>query len=229
MKKVLGIFVLSLSVLLSGCNQSQPTPTSSVEPSSEPSTQVTTSTEPASTSTPTSTTDISHNVKFYMHGSYLPFENYGIPITDEASGYTHRDKLQQAINDQAGFDVVSSISADSCTILTDNGQTDKDHFHLGVGTGKYSGYIEFTFSKQVTKVIVETSAYYKTYDGGASIDTDSKIIIADQEYTLPTDPSASSQPVQTITKEFSTSVSTIRFGNDAGKQRFYLDSIEVFY
>lgn len=69
MKKILGVFALSLSVLLSGCLPSQPAASSSGEPSIEPTTQPTTSVEP------TSTTDVTHNVKFYMHGSYLPFED----------------------------------------------------------------------------------------------------------------------------------------------------------
>lgn len=223
MKKILGVFALSLSVLLSGCLPSQPTASSSGEPSIEPTIQPTTSVEP------TSTTDVAHNVKFYMHGSFLPFEDYGIHISDEASGYQNRDKILESVNTQAGFEIVSSMSAESCTILTDNGQKNKDHFHLAVGTGSSAGFIEFTFSQQVTKVVVEASAYYKTYSGGASVDTDSKIIIADQEYKLPADPSTGVQELQTITKEFSSSVSKIRFGNDGGKQRFYLDSIEVFY
>ena len=223
MKKILGVFAISLSVLLSGCLPSQPTSSTSAVPSGEPTSQPTTSVQP------TSTTEVAHNAKFYMHGSYLPFEDYGIHVSDEASGYQNRDKIQEAVNTQVGFEIVSAMSADSCTILTDNGQKDKDHFHLAVGTGSKAGFVEFTFSKQVTKVVVEVSAYYKTYTGGVSVDTDSKIIIADQEYLLPGDPSSQTQEVKTIAKEFTTSVNKIRFGNDAGKQRFYLDSIEVFY
>ena len=238
MKKILKLLTLSTALLLSGCNlmpvpggqsSSQAESSSTATPTTEPTGQSTTVTT-APTSSPTSTTshpDVSHHCSFNMYGTYLPFYQSGVNISDQASGYNNRDKLQAAINEQAGLEIVSTLSADTCTIQTDNGNTtDQAHFHLTVGSGSASGYLLFSFSKDITKIVVSCRAYSKTT---GTIDTGAKIIIDNEEHNLPTETGVEIQPLQTYEKEYSTATKQIRIANDSDHQRFFLETIELYY
>lgn len=221
MKKIARLFIIPTLFCLASCN---------LLPNKNGSSSGGTSSGSSSTSTDSGSGDPSTSSDYIFHtsGSYLPFDNYGVHISDEASGYKNRDILQGGINTEAGFTLVSAISADGCNIQTDNGETQKEHFHLSVGSGSAGGYIEFTFSKTFTRVAVSCIAYYKTYSGGQSVDTDSTIIIDGDSHPIPNNPEATSQEAQTFEKTYSSAANKLKLSNITGKQRFYIESVQIF-
>ena len=185
----------------------------------------TTSTQPTSTTT-TSTKEIPSSCEFHTYGAYLPFDNYGIHISDQLSGRENRDKLINSINTQVGKELVTSISADGCNIQTDDGTSNKNHLHLTVGGGSDNGYIEFNLSISFIKIEVAVIAYYK---GEYSLDTDSLIDIDGDSHAIPNDPSASTQQEHKFEKTYSGSPKKFKLSNHGEKQRFFLESVTLFY
>ena len=220
MRKINRLFIIPALFCLTSCNL---LPNKNGSSSSETDSNSDTTTESDSSDPSTAT-----NFIFHTSGSYLPFDSYGVHISNEASGYKNRDILLTGINTEAGFTLVSAISAMGCNIQTDNDESQKDHYHLCVGSGSSEGYIEFTFSKTFTKVAVNCIAYYKTYSGGQSVDTDSTIIIDGDIHAIPNDPEATSQEVQTFEKTYSSAANMLKLSNITGKQRFYIESIQIF-
>ena len=193
--------------------------------SSEP-TQTTTSTQPTDTTTTTTSHELGDSCLFHTCGDYLPFDNYGIHISDEASGYENRDKIKNAINFEAGNDIISSLSASNCTILTDNGENDKSHFYLTIGTGSSGGSFQFTFATKITKVKIIVKPYYKS---GYSIDTNATVYLDGEKHQIPNDGTNQPQASQTYEKTYSDPALSIKLSNTEGKQRFFLESVEVFF
>ena len=156
----------------------------------------------------------------------MPFDNYGIHISDEASGYQYRDAIMDSINDEVGAKVIDSLSASNCTILTDNGEADKDHFYLTIGTGSSGGYFQFNFVKKITKIKISVKPYYKS---GYSVDTGATVYLDNDKHEIPNDGTKQPQASQTYEKEFATAKHSVRLHNDGEKQRFFLESVEVTF
>ena len=221
MKKLISLFVLTSSVLLaSSCNlvpakksDSTDSPTPTQDPISD-------------TDSDDSSQVITSSYTFYTSKSYLPFDNYGIHISDQLSGRENRDKLINSINTQVGKELVTSISADGCNIQTDDGTSNKNHLHLTVGGGSDNGYIEFNLSISFIKIEVAVIAYYK---GEYSLDTDSLIDIDGDSHAIPNDPSASTQQEHKFEKTYSGSPKKFKLSNHGEKQRFFLESVTLFY
>ena len=227
--------ILSVSLLLCGCNQSSggggKKKSSSTNPG-ESSQQTLTTTGETTTggqSTTSTTTLPAGEYKVYTCGEALPFDSYGINISDLNSEQGNRDTLMNSLNTQARSNIVNSISASNCHIQTDDDSSVKSHFHLSVGSGSNSGYIQLNFSQILKKVVVEASGYYKHYSDGYSVDTDAKIIINGIEYNFTTLDKEPNPDVETFTVEYSEGVNYLRFANDDEDQRFYLDSIHLFF
>ena len=192
--------------------------------SSEPSTTSTSSNNTESTIT--TTIDESRSYTFHTSGSYLPFDDYGIHISDEASGYENRDSLKNAINTEVGKNLVSSLSASNCTILTDDGTKNQQHLHLTIGTGSDGGYIQFDLSMNILKVQIEVIPYYKQ---GYSLDTNSTVYIDNDEHKIASHSESSTQSLIPFDKTYSTAVNTFKLSNKLGKQRFFIESVKVYY
>lgn len=195
-----------------------------------PTTSLSTDSEDPSTTVTQSTSESSSTeAVFLTSGTALPFSNYSIPINDKDSGKGNRNTLMESINSQVGDTLVSSISADSCTILTDDSSNNKEHFHLTVGSGSSNGYIQFNFSKSYRQLEVHASAYYKTYSGGSSKDENAKMIINGEEKNFTTINADPNPEVETFSITYSESKNSLRFANDDEKQRFYLDYIKIIF
>lgn len=192
--------------------------------SNEPST--TTSSQPTESTSTTTTQDSRKKYEFHTSKSYLPFDNYGIHVSDEASGYENRDAIKDAINHEVGFGLVNSISAHDCTILTDDGTKNQEHLHLCVGTGSTDGGITFNVSIQVTKIVVTVIPYYKT---PYTVDTDATIYIDNDKFKIEVDSESDTQIESMYEKTYDTSVSSFTLSNKAEKQRFYLESVTLYY
>ena len=163
---------------------------------------------------------------FHTSGTYLPFEKYGGHISDEASGYKNRDLIKDAINEEVGTTIINSLSASDCTILTDNGNEEKEHYYLTVGTGSVGGYFQFTFVQKITKVKITVKPYYKS---GFSIDTNATVYLDGEKHQIPNDGTNQPQASQTYEKTYSDPTLSIKLSNTEGKQRFFLESVEVFF
>lgn len=226
--------ILSVTLLLCGCNQSSgggKKKTSSITSQDSSSTETTTASSTQASSggqTPTSALPAGEYI-VYTHGTHLPFADYGIHISDLESEKTNRDILMNSINSQAKTNIVSSINATNCQIQTDNGTSEKVNLHLSIGSGTNSGMIQFNLSQPLKKAVIEASGYYKTYNGGVSKDSNSKIIINGIEYNFTTLDADPHPQVETITVEYPETVNYLRFGNDDEDQRFFLDSIHLFF
>lgn len=220
MKKVL-LLILSMT-LLAGCNLLPGKSSSS-------------NTEPTSTATDTkSSDDSSESVDpsdlttrtYHLSKSYLPFDNYGVHIGNDASGYQNRNALLVALNQQNEVGLITQLGADNCTILTDDGTSEKEHLHLAVGTGSTAGYIEFDFRMKITKVSVEVMAYYKT---PYTVDADALVSINGEDHQIPSKAATEPQDAYTFEKTFSEPTEIIKLSNNAEKQRFYIESLTIYY
>lgn len=224
--------ILSVSLLLCGCNQSSggggKKKSSSTNPGESSQQTLTTTGETTTGGQSITSTSIlpAGEYKVYTCGEALPFDSYGINISDLNSEQGNRDTLMNSLNTQARSNIVSSISASNCHIQTDDGTSVKSHFHLSVGSGSNSGYIQLNFSQILKKAVIEASGYYKT---GYSVDTNSKIIINGIEYNFTTLDKEPNPDVESFTVEYSEGVNYLRFANDDEGQRFYLDSIHLFF
>ena len=218
MKKVL-ILLLS-ATLLAGCNLlPQKSSSSSADPTA------------STTSTSSSTTQSSVPGEFtsrtyHLSKNYLPFTNYGIHIGNDASGYQNRNALLVNLNQQNEAGLITQLSADNCTILTDDGSSDQEHLHLAVGTGSAAGFIEFYFRMNITKVSVEVMAYYKT---PYSVETGALVSINGEDHQIPSKPATEAQDVYTFEKTLSEPTDVIKLSNNDEDQRFYLESLTIYY
>ena len=227
--------ILSVTLLLCGCNSGSKgggkKKNSSIVSDSSSSPTLTTTGETSSTSqTLTSTSSLpSGQYKVYTAGNALPFSDFGIHISDLESEKTNRDLLMNSINSQAKTKIVSSINAVNCQIATDDGSSEKEHLHLSIGSGANFGSIQFNLSQVLKKAVIEASGYYKTYNGGVSKDPNSKIIINGIEYNFTTLDADPHPQVETFTVEYPDGVNFLKFANDADHQRFFLNSIHLFF
>lgn len=227
--------ILSVTLLLCGCNSGSKggdkKKSSSITSDSSSSPTLTTTGEASSTSqTLTSTSSLpSGEYKVYTAGSALPFSDFGINISDLESEKANRDILMNSINSQAKTNIVSSINAVNCHISTDDGSSEKEHLHLSIGSGANFGSIQFNLSQVLKKAVIEASGYYKDYGSGVSTDPDAKIIINGIEYNFSTLDKSPHPDVETFTVEYPDGVNYLKFANDADHQRFFLDSIHLFF
>lgn len=235
-KKIILTTLPFVTLLLSSCFQNNskskktsnnPTDTSDVS-GTDTSNSETTNSESTSTSA-TSTTQSSTEAVFNTAGESLPFSNYSVAINDKDSGKNNRDLLMSSINSQVGEILVSSITADNCTILTDDSSNNKEHFHLTVGTGSSNGFIQFNLSRSYQRIEVTASGYYKTYSGGSSKDDNAKILINGVEYNFTTLGADPHPQQETFTVSYEEAKTELRFANDDEKQRFYLDSVKIIF
>lgn len=221
MKKLISLFILTSSVLfVSYCNLA---PGKKTESTDSKSTSLTTTSD---ADTNTSTKEIASSYTFYTSKEYLPFDNYGIHISNQSSGYQNRDKLKDSINTQVGTNLVTSLNVDGCNILTDDGTANKQHLHLTVGGGSSSGYIEFALSINIIKVQIEVIAYYKST---FSLDVNSQVDIDGDIHAIPNDSSASTQQAYTFDKTYSNTPNKFKLSNHDEAQRFFLESVTLFY
>ncbi len=220
MKNLVRLLSLSTCVLvLSACNLIKPSTSSSASTSASSSTTTDTS-ETTTTGEPPK-----NSCTLYLSGEALPFDNSGIHIDDE-SGAANKDMLITSLNGQVVAQFVTSLSASNCNISTDNSHVSQETLHFTIGSSASSGYVEFTFSKKIKKVIATCIAYYKeTY----SIDTDSTVVIDGESHSISNDPTASKQEPHSFEKVYSTGQSKVKLSNMSGSQRFFLESIQLFY
>ena len=170
---------------------------------------------------------MNHHCVFHTCGAALPFTTYGASISDLASGYQNRDKLLAAINQDAGLEIVSTISASNCNISTDLANSNTvDHLHLTIGSGSAAGSIEFNFSKQVSKIIVTYTRYYKD---PYSVDADAVIYIDNVQRELKYDSENFVQESNTLELNYSSNTNKIKLNNLDEDQRVFIDSFELFY
>lgn len=227
--------ILSVTLLLCGCNSGSKggskKKSSSITSDNFSNPTLTTTGEISSTSQSlTSTSSLpSGEYKVYTAGSALPFSDFGIHISDLESEKTNRDMLMNSINSQAKTNIVSSINAVNCQISTDDGSSEKEHLHLSIGSGANSGSIQFNLSQVLKKAVIEASGYYKTYSGGVSKDPSSKIIINGIEHNFTTLDADPHPQVETFTVEYPDGVNFLKFANDADHQRFFVNSIHLFF
>lgn len=227
--------ILSVTLLLCGCNSGSKggskKKSSSITSDNSSNPTLTTTGEISSTSQSlTSTSSLpSGEYKVYTAGSALPFSDFGIHISDLESEKTNRDMLMNSINSQAKTNIVSSINAVNCQISTDDGSSEKEHLHLSIGSGANSGSIQFNLSQVLKKAVIEASGYYKTYSGGVSKDPSSKIIINGIEHNFTTLDADPHPQVETFTVEYPDGVNFLKFDNDADHQRFFVNSIHLFF
>ena len=239
MKKVLNLLILSASLVFSSGCILLPSFNSSSDSSSDSSQVTTTQTggqmtstclttsSTTSTSATTTSQDVNHHCIFHTCGSYLPFTTFGASVSDLASGYQNRDKILAAINQEAGLDIVSSISATNCNISTDLAESvGPEHLHLTIGSGSKEGSIEFTFSKNISKLIVTYTRYYKD---PYTVDSEAIIYIDGVQRELKYDSEHIVQESNTLELEFTGNKNSIELHNDDEDQRVFLDSMELFY
>lgn len=219
MKKVL-ILLLS-ATLLAGCNLlPQKSSSSSTDPTA--STTSTSSSSATQSSVPGELTSRTYR----LSKNYLPFTNYGIHIGNDASGYQNRNALLVNLNQQNEAGLITQLSADNCTILTDDGSSDQEHLHLAVGSGSAAGFIEFYFRMEITKVSVEVMAYHKN---PYSVETGALVSINGEDHQIPSKPATETQDVYTFEKTLSDPTDVIKLNNNDEDQRFYLESLTIYY
>ena len=214
MKKVL-LLILSMT-LLAGCNLLPGKSSSSNTESTSTTTDSSESVDPGDLTTRT----------YHLSKSYLPFDNFGIHIGNDASGYQNRNALLVALNQQNEVGLITQLGANNCTILTDDGTSEKEHLHLAVGTGSTAGYIEFDFRMKITKVSVEVMAYYKT---PYTVDTNALVSINGEDHQIPSKAATEPQDVYTFEKTFSDPTEIVKLSNNDEEQRFYVESLTIYY
>ena len=224
MKKILSLLVLSSALVLAGCNSGEATTTAT---SGEPATNTVTSTPTGTTALTTTSEPQEHSVTFNLSGQDLPFENYSVQLGGDSD--SNRDTLRNSVNTKVGFELVSSISANTISILTDNGQKDKAHFHVTVGSSSTGGSLELGFSVPVHKVVVSCQAYYKTYSGGQTIDTNAKLYIDGEGHSLEAEEGVVPTPIKVFEKVYETYTNTVELYNNLDHQRVFIESVEVIY
>lgn len=216
----------SSSSSTSQSSSSSSSSTSQSSSSSSSSSQTTSSSSSSSSSSQTSEPSKDHYI-FHLSGMYLPFSNYGIQINNDASGYNNRDKLLESINEEVGFELVTSLNPSNITIQTQDGTATQSSLHLTIGTGKSAGSIQFNLSEYISKVVVRCSAYYKSWSGGLNVDTEARLRI-DKDTFFPPAAAEETPEIAEFEKEYSTSVNTFTLSNDEGGQRVFIESVELF-
>ena len=216
--------------------------TTSVVPTSEPtsiSTSVSTSisTSEPTTSSPTSvptseSTSVPSEQSVLIPLSSnpsLPFAPQGgIHIDDD--GYTDkRDQFLAYMNEMAGFEVISSISA-SNTFIQPSNSTNLivTNLHFTIGSSSAGGSITFNFSVNVKKAVLKCCAYYKIYNGGMTVDSDSTVIFNNETIKLPAEENIVPRAT-THEANYGTPVTSLSLSNTGDHQRCFIESLELFY
>ena len=226
MKKLSKLLVLSSSIVLITSCTLVPTKknSSSSAGSNTESTQVTSDT--SNTQQSSTSKDVSDHCEIITHGTSLPGSGASWGIADSAD---NKATFLKYLNDQAGFALIADYNdINKVFIQNHNNTSDKEYSHLCIGTGSnYGGKLFLRLNKQIKKVAVTFSAYFKTtstppYDAGA------KLNIEDQEF-LPEISETNPQPTKRVEYTYSTPSDIVKFSNDGPDQRVYIDSIEFYY
>ena len=245
MKKISRLLILLTALTLTGCNTSgggskpkkSSSYSSSVSSSSgessstsgAPSSSATSATSSSSSTSGSSITSIPSGTVFIINlsGNDIDFYDYGMHI-DSESDPNNVKKLKDAINNQAGADFVSDISASSMQVGSDNGEHQAAHYHLQVGSASAAGSITFNFVAYVSKVVISCYPYFKNYSGGSNVDTNARINIEGETHNLTTK-TEGDQELQTFEYTYSTVKKSLSLSNNAGQQRVFIETIEFHF
>ena len=98
---------------------------------------------------------------------------------------------------------------------------------LTIGTGSAGGNLQLDFNVQIVEIKVKIQAYFNQYNGGTSSDANAEITINDNYYELSNDGNV-------VTEEFEKTialykVTSLTFSNDEGKQRTYINELDITY
>lgn len=231
MKKSFPIILLSSSLLLlSSCNlipgkKGGDGSTSDITDS----TSASTSTSESSESSSSTSQDVSDHCEIVTKGDGLP----GANAWDVAQNEEHKQQFLDCLNQSAGIDIVKDYNdINKIFIQNHEGGTDKQYSHLTIGAGKSSGYggkLYLRMNKQIKKVAVTFSAFYKTTT--TNIETDAKLIIDEKETFYPDFLDTNPQPTKRVEYVYEEPTDIVKFSNDptVGGQRVYIDLIELYY
>lgn len=214
-----------LSLVASGCMLSLNSNTASTQNVS------TSEINGSSTTEQESKQETTKDVVLHTSGNYLNFTNYGIAINNKSSGSTNLATLITQFNDEVGFELVSSITAENVYIQTDySNNSSKEHLHLSIGTSGSGGLMTFNISKQVKKVEITGCAYYKyvEYNSSFNIDTENLLKIDDLEHHFTTSENTAPS-VETFSKEYAKGTASFTLSNNDEKQRVFIDLIKITY
>lgn len=246
MKKISRLLILLTAITLTGCNTSgggskpkkSSSQSTSVSPSSSgessstsgsPSSSATSATSSSSSTSGSSITSIPFGTVFTVNlsGNDIDFYDYGMHI-DSESDPNNVKNLKDAINNQAGADFVSDISASSMQVGSDNGEHQAAHYHLQVGSSSVAGSITFNFVAYISKVVISCYPYFKNYSGGSNVDTNARINIESETHNLTTK-TEGDQELQTFEYIYSTVKQSLTLSNNAGLQRVFIETIEFHF
>lgn len=207
----------------------QPTsvPTSET-PTSESTTSVPTSELPLSTSSQPE----EQHAYIPLNGDTLPFNDYGVAISDETSGYNNRDLLQNYMNECVGSELIVATSAKNCSIQTNNSDVYpvQPTLHFTIGTGKTIGSIMFYFTRGIKKAVIQCCAYHKYYSGAFnSVDVNSAVVFAGETHELPGEVGEEPEVFE-FEATYETPVTSLKLANNSSdKGRVFIKSLELYY
>ena len=246
MKKISRLLILLTALTLTGCNTSgggskpkkSSSDSTSISPSSSgessstsgaPSSSATSATSSTSSTSGSSITSIPSGTVFTVNlsGKDIPYSDYGMHI-DSESDPGNVEFLQIEINKQAEIDFVSSITASSMQVSTDNSEHQVEHYHLTLGSQSVAGSITFNFVANVSKVVISCYPYFKNYPGGSNVDTNARINIEGETHNLTTK-TEGDQELQTFEYTYSTVKQSLTLSNNAGQQRVFIETIEFHF
>ena len=226
MKKSFPIILLSSSLLLlSSCNlipgkKGGDDSSGSITDSSSASTSTS-----ASSSSSSSSKDVSTHCEIVTCGGVLPGSEVSWGIGDTAES---KQMFLDYINSAAGLDIVSDYNDLANCYIQNHSNDSKEDRHLQIGTGKYRGKLFLRMTKQIKKVAVTFSAYYKENSEVSNIETNAKLYIEDELF-LPDISATNPQTTKRVEYTYETPSEIVKFSNDDEKQRVYIDLIEFYY